>query len=131
MAGHVAPPNAGTAHKVALVIDDEVFARLFAIQILLDEGFTVLEAGDASEGLEVLDRNDDVRLVFTDISMPGDMDGLELARAVRDYRPDVAVLVTSGRAEPEEGDLPAGGKFLPKPYTAHSLMSMIRELDRF
>lgn len=130
MAGHVAPPNAGTADKVALVIDDEAFARLFAIQILMDEGFTVLEAGDASEGLEVLDRNDDVKLVFTDISMPGDMDGLELARAVRDCRPDVAVLVTSGRSEPGEGALPAGGRFLPKPYTAHSLMTMIRDMDR-
>ena len=129
MVEHMQPAGAGR-DKVALVIDDEVFARLFAIQILLDEGFTILEAEDASEGMEVLVRNDDVSLVFTDITMPGEMDGLALARAVRDHRPDVAVIVTSGVSEPNEGELPAGGKFLPKPYTAHSLMSMIRELDR-
>jgi CheY-like chemotaxis protein len=116
--------------KVALVVDDEVFARLFAIQILLDEGFTVLEAADAAEGLEMLDRNDDVSLLFTDINMPGDMDGIELAAKAREAWPDVALLLTSGRVEPSGGEVPPGGRFLPKPYTAHALMSMIRELER-
>ncbi|HEY0446466.1 MAG TPA: response regulator [Allosphingosinicella sp.] len=115
--------------KVALIVDDEVFARLFAAQILLDQGFIVLEAADAEEGLDVLERNDDVALLFTDISMPGEMDGIGLVSKVREDRPDVALLVTSGRVEPSAGDIPGGGRFLAKPYTAQSLMEAIRELE--
>lgn len=70
--------------KIALVVDDEVFARLLAVQILLDEGCIVLEADDAEQGLKVLGQNDDVTLLFTDISMPGAMDGLALAGTVRE-----------------------------------------------
>lgn len=117
--------------RVALVVDDEMFARLFALQILLDEGFTVLEAADAAEGLEVLDRNDDISLLFTDISMPGELDGISLAQRVRAKHPGIGLLITSGRVEPPAEEIPPGGRFLPKPYTAHALMSMIRELERF
>jgi CheY-like chemotaxis protein len=113
--------------KVVLVVDDEMFARLFAVQIFLDLGFTVLEAGSAEEGLDVLDRNDDVDLLFTDISMPGDMDGLGLVRHVRSVSPDIALLVTSGHAEPPADLLPLGSLFLAKPYTAHALTSAIAE----
>ena len=121
--------TAAAKSKVALVVDDEVFARLFAIQILLDEGFTVLEAADAAEGLDVLERNDDVSVLFTDISMPGEIDGLGLVRKVREQRPGVALLVTSGVVEPPRGAMPPGGRFLAKPYTAHALMSAIREIE--
>jgi CheY-like chemotaxis protein len=113
--------------KVVLVVDDETFARLFAVQIFLDLGFTVLEAGSAEEGLDVLDRNDDVDLLFTDISMPGDMDGLGLVRHVRSLNPDIALLVTSGHVQPAEALLPPGSMFLAKPYTAHALMKAIGE----
>jgi CheY-like chemotaxis protein len=115
--------------KVALVVDDEVFARLYAAQILLDEGFTVLEAADAAEGLEVLNRNSAVDLLFTDISMPGEMDGLALINKARGIRPDIALLVTSGLMQPQDGDIAWGVKFLPKPYTAQALMRMIRQLQ--
>ena len=115
--------------KVALIVDDEVFARLYAGQILLDEGFTVLEAADAVEALEVLNRNSAVDVLFTDISMPGEMDGLALINKARELRPDIALLVTSGLMQPEEADVARGVKFLPKPYTAHALMKMIRGLQ--
>lgn len=115
--------------KVALVVDDEVFARLYAVQILLDEGFTVLEAADAAEGLQVLNRDSAVDILFTDISMPGEMDGLALINKAREMRPDIALLVTSGVMQPEEADVARGVKFLPKPYTAHALMRMIRRLQ--
>lgn len=115
--------------KVALVVDDEVFARLYAVQILLDEGFTVLEAADAAEGLEVLNQDSAVDVLFTDISMPGEMDGLALINKAREIRPDIALLVTSGLIRPEQADVARGAKFLPKPYTAHALMRMIRQLQ--
>jgi CheY-like chemotaxis protein len=115
--------------RIVLVVDDEVFARLFAVQIFLDEGFTVLEAADAEEGLEVLECNDDVGLLFTDISMPGGMDGLDLIAKVREERPGISFVATSGRVLPAEELLPHDACFLPKPYTAHALMTMIRELS--
>jgi CheY-like chemotaxis protein len=115
--------------KIVLVVDDEVFARLFAVQIFLDEGFTVLEAADAEEGLEVLEANDDVGLLFTDISMPGEMDGLDLIARVREERPELSFVATSGHGVPADQLLPLGARFLPKPYTAHALMTMIREMS--
>jgi CheY-like chemotaxis protein len=118
----------GTDHKIVLVVDDEVFARLFAVQVFLDEGFTVLEAADAEEGLEVLENNDDVGLLFTDISMPGEMDGLELIDRVKDERPGLSFVATSGQVVPGDEKLPHGARFLPKPYTAHALMTAIREV---
>jgi CheY-like chemotaxis protein len=118
----------GADHKIVLVVDDEVFARLFAVQVFLDEGFTVLEAADAEEGLEVLEHNDDVGLLFTDISMPGEMDGLDLIARVREERPGLSFVATSGQVVPADEMLPHGARFLPKPYTAHALMTMIREV---
>jgi CheY-like chemotaxis protein len=118
----------GVNSKIVLVVDDEVFARLFAVQIFLDEGFTVLEAADAGEGLDVLESNDDVGLLFTDISMPGAMDGLDLIARAREERPGLSFVATSGRVTPADELLPEGARFLPKPYTAHALMTMIREV---
>jgi CheY-like chemotaxis protein len=119
----------GVNPRIVLVVDDEVFARLFAVQIFLDEGFTVLEAGDAAEGLDMLEANDDVGLLFTDISMPGAMDGLELIARVRSERPGIAFVATSGLVVPSDDLLPTRTRFLPKPYTAHALMTTIRELS--
>ena len=115
--------------KIALVVDDEVFARLFAIQVLLDEGFTVIEAENARQGLDMLDRNDDVAVVFTDVRMPGVMDGIGLSEWVRRNRPDVAVVLTSGQVDVEATQLPQNARFLPKPYTAHALITAIRETE--
>ena len=116
-------------HKVALVVDDEPFARLFATQIFLDHGFFVIEAGDAAEGLAMLDDNHDVSVLFTDISMPGGMDGLELVDRVRAKWPAISVVVTSGRVRPSTDRLPSPGSFLPKPYTAHALGECIRDIQ--
>jgi CheY-like chemotaxis protein len=118
-----------TDYKVVLVVDDEVFARLLAVQIFLDQGFTVLEAEDAEQAIEVLDRNDDIGLLFTDISMPGDMDGLRLIDHVREQRPQVRCISTSGRVEPNLGAIPGTVRFLAKPYTAFTLMEAIQGLE--
>lgn len=117
------------ANKVVLVVDDEVFARLLAVQIFLDQGFIVLEATDAEEALEVLDRNDDVELLFTDISMPGEMDGLNLIDHVRAERPQIRCIATSGRVDPRLA-LEHATRFVPKPYTAFTLMEALHMVDR-
>ena len=113
--------------RVVLVVDDEVFARLLAVQIFLDQGFTVLEAEDAEEALDVLDRNDDVGLLFTDVSMPGALDGLQLIERVRQDWPHISCIATSGRVDPRQCKLPGATSFLPKPYTAYHLMEAIRQ----
>ena len=111
--------------RLALVVDDEAFARLHAVQILLDEGFLVLEASDTAEGMAILQCERDVSLVLTDISMPGDLDGLYLARQVRQHRPNVRMIIASGWP-PADEHLPAGATFLAKPYTAHALIEAVR-----
>ncbi|HEX8669293.1 MAG TPA: response regulator [Allosphingosinicella sp.] len=111
--------------RVALVVDDESFARLFTVQILLDQGFMVLEAGDAGEALQLLAANDDVALVVTDISMPGEIDGLGLAAQVRLLHPDIPVIVASGRVFPIRPEADGRSCFLAKPYTATALVEAI------
>ena len=112
-------------YKVVLVVDDEVFARLLAVQIFLDLGYTVLEAEDAGQALDVLDRNDDVGLLFTDINMPGVMDGIELVRHVRNQRPQIRCIATSGRENPNSDAL-GPIRFLAKPYSALHLTEAIQ-----
>lgn len=117
-------------NKVALVVDDEAFARLIAVQVFLDREFTVLEAADVAEALDVLDCNDDISLLLTDITMPGQLDGLDLIDHVRDSRPDIAIIVTSGQTQPTAGRIPAEAPFLPKPYMVHCLDEAITLASR-
>ena len=115
--------------KVALIVDDEIFARLMVIQILMEDDYCVLEASDAAEALEVLDRNDDIGLLITDIGMPGELDGVGLARHVLSQRPQITTILTSGCTTPSNDEMPGGARFLPKPYTAHALQCMVRDMD--
>jgi two-component system, response regulator PdtaR len=110
---------------VALVVDDEHFARLFALQVLVDQRFVVLEAVSATEAIEVLHENPDVSLVFSDIGMPGEMDGIGLAHHVRDACPELALILTSGHEAPPEASSIANMKFLAKPYTALALIEAV------
>src|SRR3954447_2563672 len=92
--------------RVALVVDDEPFARLSAVQVLVDQAYLVLEAADADEALALLEQNDDVSLVVTDIGMPGQMDGLAMARHLRDRDSGLALIVATGRALADVSELP-------------------------
>ena len=115
--------------RVALVVDDEPFARLSAVQVLVDQAYMVLEAADADEALQLLDRNDDVSLVVTDIAMPGRMDGLALARHLRRRDLRLALVVATGRAPMNAEDLPAAAQYLQKPYGAHALLQSVRAAE--
>src|ERR1700721_2189757 len=99
------------ARPVILIGDDETLIRLAAVQIAEDEGFDVVEAANADEAIEILEGRDDIRVIFTDIHMPGSMDGLKLARAVRDRWPPIKIIVKSGHEYPSEDDLPEGARF--------------------
>lgn len=113
---------------VVLVVEDEALTRLAAVEIINRAGFNTLEACNADEAIEILSRRNDISVVFTDIQMPGSIDGLKLAHAVRDRWPPIKIVVTSSRVQPAEDELPKGGRFIAKPYEASKLSSMLRAI---
>ena len=113
---------------VVLVVDDEPLVRMLGADIMEDAGFGVVEAGDAAEALERLRDHPDVRVLFTDINMPGELDGLDLARMVQEQRPDIRLLIASGRVRPAPGELPAAGQFVAKPWNADEIVERIRRM---
>jgi CheY-like chemotaxis protein len=108
-----------------LVVEDEPLIRICAAHCLADAGFEVIEAADAAEAMEALEARNDVALVFTDVNMPGQLDGLELAWEVSRRRPEIPVIVTSGKATPREDQIPWGSRFLAKPYVPEGLPKIV------
>jgi len=112
----------------ALIVDDETLLRLHAADLLEDEGFSVLEAATAEEALELLAASPDVKLLFTDIEMPGQLNGLDLARRVHERWPHILLIVTSGRLRPDRGEIPEPGRFVAKPYRDEELLGQVNDL---
>jgi len=115
---------------MVLIVEDEFLLRMDAVDMIEAAGFGVVEAGNADEAIEILEGRPDITVVFTDIQMPGSMDGLKLARAVRGRWPPIKIIATSGRAHIAATDLPEGGRFLPKPYSPVQVAGMLREVTR-
>jgi CheY-like chemotaxis protein len=111
-----------------LVVEDEALVRMFAVDVAMKAGFEVISVATADEAIVVLEGGADVRLVFTDVNLPGSMDGLRLAQAVRERWPPVELIVTSGRGRGVDATLPARARFLAKPYTATVLTHAFREM---
>jgi CheY-like chemotaxis protein len=88
-------------------VDDEPLLRMAAVSFISDAGFEALEAGDAAEAVAILESRADIQLVFTDIHMPQDMDGLKLAALIRDRWPPIEIVLTSGYGEPSSETLPS------------------------
>jgi DNA-binding NtrC family response regulator len=116
--------------KEVLIVEDEALIRIVAADALVDRGIMAWEAGDADEALEALKQHPRIGLVFTDVNMPGEMDGLRLAHEVSAVHPGIELIVTSGAAGVAEADLPDNGSFLPKPYPPERLVEIVaRKLD--
>lgn len=111
---------------VVLVVEDEVLICMSAVQMIEDAGFAVVEACNADEAIQMLESRSDIRAVFTDINMSGSMDGWKLAHAIRGRWPPIHLIVTSGVNVPSEGQLPANGKFIAKPYSAEQVTAALR-----
>jgi CheY-like chemotaxis protein len=111
---------------VVLVVEDEPFILSDAVMMIQDAGFEAIEANSADEAIDILNARSDIRVVFTDIEMPGSMDGLKLARVVREKWPPVVLIVTSGKRNLANTDLPARGRFVGKPYDARQVTDAIR-----
>jgi CheY-like chemotaxis protein len=111
-----------------LVVEDEALIRLSAVAIVEGADYEAIEARDGDEAIRILELRADIRLVFTDVDMPGTMDGLRLAKYIRERWPPILLIVASGKAIIEEGDLPSGALFFSKPYQEHAIADSIRNL---
>jgi len=116
------------AMPTILVVEDDALVRMHGTIVLEDAGFTVLEAADADEALLIMGGLIDVDLLFSDIDMPGSMNGLDLACLVHERWPRVHLVLTSGHHRLAQGRLPAEGKFLPKPWAQDVLVRQVRAL---
>jgi two-component system, response regulator PdtaR len=95
-----------------LVVEDQEILRLYAADLLEEHGFRVVEAQNAAAALKELETRNDVRLLFTDIQMPGALDGMDLAREVHQRWPRVLLVITSGQKKPTEAEIPDHGRFV-------------------
>jgi CheY-like chemotaxis protein len=109
-----------------VVVDDDVFERMGASFMFVDAGYRVLEADSADEALQFFETNADIRLLFTDVSMPGSMSGSDLAHQVAERWPSVGIIVASGRPRPCQ--LPLSMLFHDKPYEPAAVLRQAREM---
>ena len=111
-----------------LIVEDEPLIRMGTVYLIEDAGFEVYEAGSADAAIALLELHREIRLIFTDVDMPGSMDGLKLAHYVRGRWPPVKIIVTSGHVKVPEESLPSGALFMPKPYDFEVITHKIREM---
>lgn len=109
-----------------LVVEDEVFVRLMAVDAIEEAGFSTVEASDADEAIGLLEDQADIDVVFSDIKMPGSIDGLELADAIKLRWPHIFTILTSGHMTVP--DLPMGTVFVQKPYRASWLTNSLNAI---
>jgi CheY-like chemotaxis protein len=107
---------------VVLVVENDPIIRMGALQLVADAGFEAIEADSADEAIRFLEARSDIRLVFTDVGMPGTMDGIKLSHYIRGRWPPVKLIVVSGNAIIKESHLPVGAKLFPKPYRDGSIV---------
>lgn len=123
----MAPTPAGKT-AIVLVVEDEVLLRMAAVVLVEEAGLVALEASNADEAIVILEARTDIHIVFTDIDMPGSMDGLKLAAAVRGRWPPIEIVVTSGHRAVGPDDLPQGSVFFAKPYRDAEVISTLQRM---
>jgi len=111
-----------------LVVEDEPIIRMNAVAMIEDAGFDVIEASNADDAILLLESRHDIRVVFSDIEMPGSMDGLKLMHAVRERWPPVVLILASGRVTPKVEDMPTQTVFISKPYIEDAVLAAIRKV---
>ena len=114
------------SHALILVVEDDMLERMGASDMFADAGYRVLEAEDADEALRFFETNADIKLLFTDVSMPGSINGSDLAHRVAERWPGIGIIMTSGRPRPEP--LPLGSQFHAKPYEPTNVLQHARDM---
>jgi two-component system, response regulator PdtaR len=119
----------GTPDPISiLIVEDEVLVRAFGAGIFADAGFRTIEAANSDEALHLLGADAKVNLLFTDVNLPGAIDGLALARQASRRWPHIGIIVVSGQSMPQPHELPAGARFHRKPYDPDIVVRHAREL---
>ena len=120
--------QAAPIKPVVLVVEDEPLIRLMAMDLIEDGGFEVVAVADAAEAVRILEVRLDIRIVFTDIDMPGGMDGIRLATLIRERWPPIEIVVTSSHVHISQIQMPARGVFMAKPYEGSELVALLCSL---
>jgi DNA-binding NtrC family response regulator len=115
---------------IVLVAEDEILVRQLSVCELEDAGYRVIEAASAYEALAIFEAGVPIDVLFTDVNMPGEIDGMGLAHLVHRRWPRVGLIVTSGRADVAEDELPGHGRFIHKPYRLSKMSEMVGQLAR-
>jgi CheY-like chemotaxis protein len=116
-----------SARKVVLVVEDEPLLLMMAGEIVEDAGLEPILVHDADEAIRILESRNDISIVFTDVRMPGSMDGIRLAAVIRLRWPPIKFVVVSGHVT-GASELPAGTHFFRKPYVAEKIAATLHEL---
>ena len=113
---------------VVLVVEDSTIIRMGAVDLILNAGYEALQACDADEAIRILEYRTDIDLVFTDVQMPGTMDGIKLSHHIRERWPPVKLIVASGNQILHESSLPSGSRFFSKPYNDRAITDEMARL---
>lgn len=121
-------PTGLTEVANVLVVEDEMLLRMRAVDIVEDAGFCPVEAVNADEAISILESRSDISVLFTDIQMPGSMDGLKLAHAVHDRWPSIKIILVSGQVKPSDAERPADSRFFGKPLSVEKMIIELRAM---
>ncbi len=119
---------AATARPVILIVEDQPLLRELVVELVEDAGFLALAAGDAAKAVTLLEARSDIAVLFTDVNMPGPMNGVALAHLVHHRWPRIKILVASAKLQPPPSDLPSHSAFLRKPYRGAAMVARLRSL---
>jgi CheY-like chemotaxis protein len=113
---------------VVLVVEDEMLLRMRAVDMVEDAGYTPVEAVDADQAVAILESRSDIALLFTDIQMPGSMDGLGLAHSVHERWPPIRIIMVSGQLNAADIDIPADSRFFGKPLEPSKMIAEMQNM---
>jgi CheY-like chemotaxis protein len=122
------PLNHSILPHVVLVVEDEMMLRMRAVDMVEDAGYVSVEAVDADEALAILQSRSDIALLFTDVQMPGSMNGLQLAHAVHERWPPIRIILASGQLKLSGSEIPADSRFFGKPLQSAEIIAEMREM---
>ncbi|GGG13545.1 hypothetical protein GCM10010924_48350 [Rhizobium wenxiniae] len=113
---------------VVLIVEDDALIRMDVADYISRPDITTLEAANADEALQILSERSDVDVIFTDVNMPGSMDGLQLAERVRELQSEIGIIIASGMVRVARSTLPSNAVFYEKPYDLEEVSASIRKL---
>jgi two-component sensor histidine kinase/FixJ family two-component response regulator len=121
-------PGQSAVLRAVLVVEDEMLLRMRAVDMVEDAGFTPVEAINADDALAILESRSDIELLFTDIQMPGSMDGLKLACAVHERWPSIRIILVSGQLNLTDNEKPPDSRFFGKPLGVKQMIAEMQDM---